>query len=71
MNVQMCRCDIKGTVVEMDRLLRPEGWAIFREKLESITEIESLITSLHWEVRMKYAKEPEGLLVAQKTSWRP
>lgn len=67
----MYRCDIKGPIVEVDRLLRPQGWVIFREKLESITEIEALINSLHWDIRMKYVKDLEGLLVAQKTTWRP
>eukprot|EP00250_Pteridium_aquilinum_P016467 c23115_g2_i1 orf=561-2834(-) len=65
------RCSIKAVVVEIDRLLRPEGWVIFREKVDNVKEIEDLIKSLNWNVRMTYMKGQEGLLAVQKTRWRP
>ncbi|CAB4265733.1 unnamed protein product [Prunus armeniaca] len=58
-------------VVEMDRLLRPGGWTIIREKVEILEPLEGILKSLHWEIRMTYAQGKEGILCAQKTMWRP
>lgn len=58
-------------VVEMDRILRPGGWAIFRDKLEILTPLEMILKTMHWDIRMTYGKEKEGILCAQKTLWRP
>ncbi|WOK99568.1 putative methyltransferase PMT28 [Canna indica] len=58
-------------VVEMDRILRPGGWAIIRDKLEILTPLEEILRSLHWEIRMTFGKDKEGLLCVQKTTWRP
>ncbi|XP_073115791.1 probable methyltransferase PMT28 isoform X2 [Elaeis guineensis] len=58
-------------VVEMDRILRPGGWAIIRDKLEILNPLETILKSLHWEIRMTYAKDKEGIICAQKTMWRP
>ncbi|OVA07022.1 CBS domain [Macleaya cordata] len=60
-----------GIVVEMDRLLRPGGWLIIRDKLEILDPLEVILRSLHWEMRMTYAKDKEGIICAQKTTWRP
>ncbi|EHA8587404.1 putative methyltransferase PMT28 [Cocos nucifera] len=58
-------------VVEMDRILRPGGWSIIRDKLEILNSLETILKSLHWEIRMTYAKDKEGIICAQKTTWRP
>ncbi|RRT45831.1 hypothetical protein B296_00044676 [Ensete ventricosum] len=58
-------------VVEMDRILRPGGWVIIRDKLEILNPLETILRSLHWDIRMTYGKDKEGLLCAQKTTWRP
>lgn len=55
----------------MDRILRPEGKLIVRDNVEAITELEGVLRSMHWEIRMTYSKDNEGLLCAQKTNWRP
>ncbi|KAK1288959.1 putative methyltransferase PMT28 [Acorus calamus] len=60
-----------GIVVEMDRLLRPGGWAIVREKQEILNPLEAILRSLHWEIRMTFSKDKEGIICAQKTTWRP
>nr|XP_023910262.1 probable methyltransferase PMT28 isoform X1 [Quercus suber]XP_023910270.1 probable methyltransferase PMT28 isoform X2 [Quercus suber] len=58
-------------VVEMDRILRPGGWTIIRDKVEILDPLEGILRSLHWEIRMTYAQDKEGILCAQKTLWRP
>ncbi|CAH9078128.1 unnamed protein product [Cuscuta epithymum] len=58
-------------VVEMDRILRPGGWAIVRDKVEILDSLEKILKSLNWEIRMTFAQNKEGILCARKTSWRP
>ncbi|KAL2458098.1 putative methyltransferase PMT28 [Forsythia ovata] len=58
-------------VVEMDRILRPGGWAIIRDKAEILDPLEGTLRSLHWEIRMTFRQDKEGILCAQKTMWRP
>ncbi|KAL8523740.1 hypothetical protein ACS0TY_013633 [Phlomoides rotata] len=58
-------------VVEMDRILRPGGWVIIRDKVEILNPVEEILKSLHWEIRLTFAQDREGILCAQKTLWRP
>jgi SAM-dependent methyltransferase len=65
------KCNLMALVAEVDRILRPEGKLIVRDKVEIITELESILKSMHWEVRLTYSKDKEGLLCVQKSIWRP
>ncbi|KAJ9556837.1 hypothetical protein OSB04_011451 [Centaurea solstitialis] len=65
------KCNMMGLVAEVDRLLRPEGILIVRDKVETMNEVESVVTSMHWEVSLTYSKDKEGLLCVRKTMWRP
>ncbi|GMN35518.1 hypothetical protein TIFTF001_005338 [Ficus carica] len=58
-------------IVEMDRILRPGGWAIIRDKVEILDPLEGILKSLNWDIRLTYAQDKEGILCAQKTMWRP
>ncbi|CAI9284179.1 unnamed protein product [Lactuca saligna] len=65
-----CRQTV-SIVVEMDRVLRPGGWAIIRDKAQILKSLEKIYKSLHWEIRMTFVQEKEGILCVQKTMWRP
>eukprot|EP00250_Pteridium_aquilinum_P012250 c20598_g1_i1 orf=375-2666(+) len=65
------RCKPVLVLLEMDRILRPQGWVIFREKSSTIDQISSIIESLHWDERLRYVEGEEQLLVFQKSFWRP
>ncbi|TKY73815.1 methyltransferase PMT26 [Spatholobus suberectus] len=65
------RCNLAAVVAEVDRILRPEGKLIVRDTVEIIEELESMVRSMQWKVRMTYSKEKEGLLCVQKSMWRP
>ncbi|XAR62877.1 Sarcosine/dimethylglycine N-methyltransferase [Bertholletia excelsa] len=65
------RCKLHAVIAEVDRILRPEGYLIIRDKVETVNEIESLLRSLQWKIKLTYSQENEGLLCAQKTFWRP
>ncbi|KQK12966.1 hypothetical protein BRADI_1g07110v3 [Brachypodium distachyon] len=58
-------------LVEMDRILRPGGWAIIREKLDILDPLEAILRSLHWEIVMTFRKDKEGIMSVKKTTWRP
>lgn len=60
-----------AVVAEVDRILRPEGKLIVRDEVDIVSELESMLRSMHWEVRMTYSKDNEGLLCVQKSKWRP
>lgn len=60
-----------AVLAEADRILRPEGKLIVRDTVEIIEEVESMVRSLQWKVRMTYSKDKEGLLCVQKSMWRP
>jgi len=58
-------------MVEVDRILRPEGKLIVRDDMATVQEVQSIARSLHWEVSMTVSKQGEGLLCVGKTMWRP
>ena len=59
------------TLLEMDRILRPQGWIILREKSDILRQIRAIFDSLHWEVRLTYIEGEEEIVALQKTFWRP
>ncbi|KAF5457862.1 hypothetical protein F2P56_021939 [Juglans regia] len=65
------RCNLAGVVAEVDRILRPEGKLIVRDNVETINELENMLKSMQWEVRLTYSRDNEGLLCVQKSMWRP
>ncbi|XP_028795639.1 probable methyltransferase PMT26 [Neltuma alba] len=65
------RCNLVAVVAEVDRILRPEGKLIVRDNVDIITELESMVRAMKWEVRMTYSKDKEGLLCVEKSMWRP
>ncbi|KAI9077518.1 hypothetical protein K1719_040450 [Acacia pycnantha] len=65
------RCNILAVIAEVDRIMRPEGYLIVRDNVESTDEIENTAKSLHWDIRFKHSNGNEGLLCIQKTFWRP
>ncbi|GJV54855.1 probable methyltransferase PMT26 [Tanacetum coccineum] len=65
------KCNIRVLVAEVDRILRPEGKLIMRDTIETINEVENMLRSMSWEVRLTYSKDKEGLLCVQKGMWRP
>ncbi|KAG6515910.1 hypothetical protein ZIOFF_026356 [Zingiber officinale] len=65
------RCRLLPVIVEVDRILRPKGKLIVKDNADTISEIENIAKSLHWETIVIYLEGKEGLLCVQKTMWRP
>ncbi|XP_045800839.1 probable methyltransferase PMT23 [Trifolium pratense] len=61
------RCDIVDVVVEIDRILRPDGYLLVQDSMEGIRKLGSILNTLHWSVT-SYQNQ---FLVGRKSFWRP
>lgn len=65
------RCKIAPVMAEVDRIVRPGGKLIVRDDSSIVGEVENLLKSMRWEVRLTYTKNQVAILSAQKSNWRP
>ncbi|GLU00608.1 hypothetical protein SLE2022_179610 [Rubroshorea leprosula] len=68
------RCNLVDLMVEMDRMLRPEGTVVIRGSPEVIDKVGHIAHAVRWTATI-YEKEPESqgrekILVATKTFWK-
>ncbi|GAB2271647.1 hypothetical protein Dimus_006477 [Dionaea muscipula] len=67
------RCEMEDILLEMDRVLRPEGCVIFIDDVDVLVNVKNNIDGMQWESRMfDHEKGPhhrEKLLVAVKQYW--
>ncbi|VFR02013.1 unnamed protein product [Cuscuta campestris] len=67
------RCDIVNILLEMDRILRPEGTVIFRDTVEVLVKVKGITDRMRWESRIVDHESgpfnPEKLLVSVKSYW--
>ncbi|XP_010252526.1 PREDICTED: probable methyltransferase PMT15 [Nelumbo nucifera] len=67
------RCEMEDILLEMDRILGPEGTVIFRDDVDVLLEIKSIRDGMNWESKIvdheKGTLEREKLLFAAKTYW--
>ncbi|XP_068634903.1 probable methyltransferase PMT18 [Aristolochia californica] len=67
------RCDITYILLEMDRILRPEGTVIFRDTTEVLFKVQSIITGMKWTSKFEDHEDgplnAEKILLAVKTYW--
>ncbi|KAL5727620.1 putative pectin methyltransferase qua3 [Ranunculus cassubicifolius] len=67
------RCNLVDLMVEMDRILRPEGTVIIRDSPDVIEKVIRIASAIRWTTTM-HVKEPESngkekILVATKQFW--
>ncbi|XP_041009652.1 probable pectin methyltransferase QUA3 [Juglans microcarpa x Juglans regia] len=67
------RCNLVDLMVEMDRILRPEGTVVIRDSPEVIDKVGRLARAVRWTASI-HEKEPEShgrekILVATKNFW--
>nr|XP_010926316.1 probable pectin methyltransferase QUA2 isoform X1 [Elaeis guineensis] len=65
---QQDRCSMLDIFLEIDRILRPEGWVILRDTAPLIEAARSVRTQLRWDARMLELNNngDEKLLICQK-----
>ncbi|KAG0471638.1 hypothetical protein HPP92_016184 [Vanilla planifolia] len=61
-------CSINDIFLEVDRILRPEGWVIIRDTTSLVEAVRSVSAQLKWEARLIEidGNKDEKLLVCQK-----
>ncbi|XP_047164331.1 probable methyltransferase PMT27 [Vigna umbellata] len=63
------RCKLTAVMAEVDRIIRPGGKLIVRDEPSTLSEVRTLLNSLHWEIL--HDKIQEGVLCAKRGIWRP
>ncbi|XP_078440706.1 putative methyltransferase PMT2 [Wolffia australiana] len=66
------RCEIEDILLEMDRILRPEGAVLIRDTIEIINKVKKIVDGVRWTVKMTYldgGSSVEEVLVAVKQNW--
>lgn len=71
--INYCRCDFEDILLEMDRILRPEGAVIFRDEVDVLVKVKRMIGGMRWDSKMMDHEDgplvPEKILVAVKQYW--
>lgn len=71
-------CSLVDLLIEVDRILRPHGFAIIRDKLAIINYVKRYLSALKWDVWSSEveptvdalsSKEEERVLIVQKRLW--
>jgi hypothetical protein len=67
------RCEMEDILLEMDRILRPEGNVIFRDDVDVLVKIKKITDRLNWDSRIVDHEDGphqrEKLLFAVKSYW--
>ncbi|KAJ4966690.1 hypothetical protein NE237_018539 [Protea cynaroides] len=65
---QQRRCNMLDLFTEIDRLLRPEGWVVFRDTAPLIESARAIAARLKWDARVVEieSNSDERLLICQK-----
>ena len=67
MNIFFVRCDIVDVAVEIDRILRPNGYLVVQDSMEILNKLNPILRSLNWSVTL----HQNQFLVGRKGFWRP
>jgi hypothetical protein len=67
------KCDFEDILVEMDRILRPEGAVIIRDEVDVLMKVKKIIGGMRWDAKMVDHEDgplvPQKILVAVKQYW--
>ncbi|KAL9167119.1 hypothetical protein ABFS82_05G076000 [Erythranthe guttata] len=67
------KCEYEDILLEMDRILRPEGSIIFRDEVEVVNKVMKIAEGMRWDTKMMDHEDgplvPEKILVAVKQYW--
>ncbi|CAH9096922.1 unnamed protein product [Cuscuta europaea] len=67
------RCEIENILLEMDRILRPQGSVIIRDDVDVMASVKSIADGLRWENQMADHEDSphvrEKILIATKQYW--
>ncbi|CAL1373754.1 unnamed protein product [Linum trigynum] len=73
LSIYQDRCDITMILLEMDRILRPEGTVIIRDTVDVLVKVQGITNRMRWTSQIMDHESgpfnPEKILVAVKTYW--
>lgn len=58
------RCNAEDILLEMDRILRPEGTVIFRDQVDVLIKVKRTVRGMRWKTKM--VDHEDGPLVSEK-----
>lgn len=59
-----CRCNAEDILLEMDRILRPEGAVIFRDQADVLLKVKKIVKGMRWNTKM--VDHEDGPMVSEK-----
>ncbi|CAJ1932090.1 unnamed protein product [Sphenostylis stenocarpa] len=72
-NLYKDKCNEEDILLEMDRILRPEGAVIFRDEVDVLIKVKKLVEGMRWDTKMVDHEDgplvPEKILIAVKQYW--
>lgn len=73
MQSTFCRCEMEDILLEMDRILRPQGSVIIRDDVDVLVNAKGIVDGLQWNsIMTDHEGGPhvrEKLLIATKQYW--
>lgn len=67
------RCEFEDILLEMDRILRPEGTVIIRDGVDVLNEVRKIAGGMRWDIKLVDHEDgplvPEKIFVAVKQYW--
>ncbi|XP_071702761.1 probable methyltransferase PMT21 [Rutidosis leptorrhynchoides] len=66
------RCEMKYVLLEMDRILRPKGYALIRESSYFVDAVATIAKGMRWDCRVEATEDgsnKEKILICQKKLW--
>jgi len=61
-------CSLEDLLIEMDRILRPHGYAIIRDKAAVLNYIKKLLSALRWD-DWTFEVKPKKDALSQRSYW--
>lgn len=58
------KCNMEDILLEMDRILRPEGAVIFRDKVDVLIKVRRIVGGMRWKAKM--VDHEDGPLLSEK-----
>ncbi|XP_028060906.1 probable methyltransferase PMT2 [Camellia sinensis] len=67
------KCNFEDILLEMDRILRPEGAVIIRDEVDVLIKVKKIVGGMRWDTKLMDHEDgplvPEKILVAVKQYW--
>ncbi|XP_027080060.1 probable methyltransferase PMT14 [Coffea arabica] len=67
------KCEFEEILLEMDRILRPEGTVIIRDGVDALNEVRKIAGGMRWDIKLVDHEDgplvPEKIFVAVKQYW--